>query len=238
MADTLFATLPDGRTIDSREYWNTPEWRAVCEARRRFDNGLCVICHAPAQQWHHIDNRAYGHERITDVISVCIPCHKRIHSLWDQKPFWKPADNDSHWEVYSLEHTARLCAMYYHEDKYLGGDCDVNMCSLDVCRDYIDRYHIETGNMGTVISQQDVQLLIRNKRYELWFNSGCNDILEFLDKQFGEKVRGGNKIRQDAEKFYYKKWIQKGQDPATGMKETYEENQNIKILMQEVKKYE
>ena len=152
--------------------------------------------------------------------------------------FWKSEDNDSHWTIRSLEHTARLCAMYWREDMYLGGSYANNLCSLDTIKYYIDRYFRETECNGAVIVEDDVQLFIRNKRYELWFNSGCDNIMDFLDRQFGEKVRGKNPLRRDAEQFYYRKWIARGQDPAEAMRETYEENQNITILMQEVKKYE
>lgn len=240
MAETRYAYLPDGRRMDSREYWNTPEWRSISLQRSYFDGGRCVICHRPKEQTHHLDPRTYGHETITDIISVCDSCHQKFHDLWKPADFWKSDDNESHWTVRSLADTAKLCAMYWREDMYLGGEYGNNMCSLDRIRAYIDQYFIDTECTGsrTVIAEDDVQLFIRNKRYELWLNSGCDDILTFLDRQYGEKVRGGNPIRRDAEDFFYKKWIRRGQDPAAGMKETYEENKNILILMEEEKKYE
>lgn len=238
MGETRYAYLPDGRRMDSREYWNTTEWRLISQARARFDGGRCVICHEMKEQTHHIDPRTYGHETIRDIISICDSCHQKFHELWKPADYWKSDDSETHWDVRSLTDTARLCAMYEREDMYLGGEYGNNLCNLSTIRAYIDRYFMETKRTGTIIAEDDVQQFIRNKRYELWFRSGCTDILEFLDRQFGPKVRGGNPIRRDAEDFYYRKWIRRGQDPVAGMKETYEENSNITILMMEVKKYE
>ena len=238
MGETRYAYLPDGRRMDSREYWETPEWRKICDQRSDFDGGKCVICHAPKEQTHHLDPRAYGHEKMKDIISVCDSCHRKFHDLWKEADFWKSDDNESHWDVRSLADTAKLCAKYWREDMYLGGEYGNNLCSHARIRDYIDQYFIDTERTGKIIAEDDVQLFIRNKRYELWFNSGCDDIKTFLDRQYGEKVRGGNPIRRDAEDFFYRKWIRRGQDPAAGMKETYEENKNILTLMEEAKKYE
>ena len=238
MGETRYAYLPDGRRMDSRDYWNTPEWKSISLKRASFDGGICVICHKPKERMHHLDPRTYGHEKITDIISVCDQCHQNFHNNWKPFDYWKSDDGGSHWDVRSLDDTAKLCAMYWHEDMYLGGEYGNNLCSFDRIKSYIDQYFIDTEYTGAVIAEDDVQLFIRNKRYELWFNSGCNDIMTFLDRQYGKKVRGGNPIRRDAEDFFYRKWLRKGQDPAAGMKETYEENQNIAILMKEVKKYE
>ena len=238
MGETRYAYLPDGRRMDSRDYWHTPEWKAISHERFSYDMGMCVVCHKPAQVEHHLDSRTYGHEGITDIISLCHPCHKRFHELWNPADYWKNNDMESHWDVYSLEDTAKLCAMYWREDMYLGGEYGNNMCSQSRIKDYIDLYMKETESTGTVIGEMDIQLFIRNKRYELWFKSGCSTIEEFLDKQFGQKVRGGNPIRRDAEDFYYRKWLRRGQDPKAAMKETYEENDTITTLMKEETKYE
>lgn len=238
MGKTRYSYLPDGERMDSRDYWDTKQWKEKEQLRAEYDGNRCVICHGQFEVTHHIDSRNYGHEKITDIISLCHSCHHKFHNLWKPVDYWKSDDKDSHWECASLIDTAKLCAMYWREDMFLGGEYGNNMCSTDRLRDYVDRYFEETECTGAVIVTTDVQLFIRNKRYELWFNSGCDDIETFLNRQYGQKVRGKNPIRKDAEDFFIKKWIRKNQNPQVAMKETYSENENINILMQEVKKYE
>ena len=102
MAETRYAYLPDGRRMDSREYWNTPEWKSISLQRSYYDGGRCVICHRQKERTHHLDPRTYGHEKITDIISICDACHQKFHELWKPADFWKSDDNGSHWMVRSL----------------------------------------------------------------------------------------------------------------------------------------
>lgn len=230
------AILPDGTVMHPHDYWNTRQWKKLCADRHAFDNWQCVICHEPAESCHHIDNRRYGHEELTDIVSVCVTCHQKFHSLWKQADYWKDNAEDT-WEIYSLEHTARMCAMYYKEDKFICRDVDApNLCDKYIQREYIDRYFADNNiTNGVPIWQMGFELFVRNKRYELFLNSGYTSADEdkFLDEYFGTK----GKLRSEAKQKFFSKWRKKGEDPLEALTETYKENNDVVLLIEEAKKY-
>lgn len=68
------------------EHMNSPEWLAIADARRKFDNWRCGVCGRPHMfckdglQVHHLTYKNLGHEDIEhDIISLCGKCHKKIH---------------------------------------------------------------------------------------------------------------------------------------------------------------
>lgn len=75
------------RAAEGRDWWAlyqayiiSPEWAAL---RRRVlyrDGGLCQGCLIdPATEVHHLSYRNFGNEFAFDLISLCKPCHDRIH---------------------------------------------------------------------------------------------------------------------------------------------------------------
>jgi hypothetical protein len=85
------------------------------------------------------------------------------------------------------------------------------------------------------IDPNDIQLFIRNKRYELFFDAELRGLTveEFLDEYYGEKLRGQNPLRQEAGR-------KKGPFDHTpeSFHRHYMENPNINILMEEVARIE
>ena len=68
------------------DYMNSPEWLALADQRRKFDNWRCGVCGRPHMfckeglQVHHLSYQNLGHEDIEhDIISLCGKCHKKIH---------------------------------------------------------------------------------------------------------------------------------------------------------------
>lgn len=69
--------LPDERHED---YYHTPEWAEKRQQRLQIDNYICQACFkAKATQVHHLHYRTFGDEPMFDLVSVCQPCHQRIH---------------------------------------------------------------------------------------------------------------------------------------------------------------
>lgn len=234
------ATLSDGTRMDYSEYIRThPYWQKVRHARYDFDDHRCAICHKPLQEGeyetHHMTYMRLGAEHLRDVVTLCKGCHAIFHSNWRKQDFWKGKEND-HWTAFSLDHTARLCAEYYAEDRLISRDpAAPNLCSQSAQRDLIDRYLREYEILESItIDPNDIGLYVRNKRYELFFDAEARGLTveEFLDEYYGPKVRGKNPIRQEAGKkngpFDHK--------PASFHRH-YSENRNINILMKEAKKY-
>lgn len=172
---------------------------------------------------------------MTDVITLCPTHHVIFHNNWKKQEFWKGREPD-HWYAFNIEHTARLCAAYYKLDKFISKDPEgINMCSKDTIRNVIDEY-VKNGSFESapVIDVNDIMLFVRNKRWERVLAAADKgmSIDQFLDKEFGKKVRGKNKLRAEAgSNSSYKHDIK-------SIRRHYGENKNIYLLMQEVKKYE
>ena len=63
-----------------RQYLRSPKWQILRGKVFRRDGYICQECHENlARQVHHLTYTRWGNERMEDLISVCDPCHKRIH---------------------------------------------------------------------------------------------------------------------------------------------------------------
>lgn len=235
------AYLPDGSNMDYDEYIRThPHWQKVREARFRFDNGCCAVCHQDLKnaRWetHHLSYMHLGNERIRDVLTLCPACHTMFHNNWRKQEFWKGREK-GHWEVFDLERTAHLCAKYYRLDRFICKDpAAANLCNKDVQRQIIDQYLADAHlSQPVMIDPNDIGLFVRNKRYEMFFDAEARGLTveQFLDEAYGPKVRGKNPLRQEAGK-------KNGTFDHTpkAFHRHYNENKNITILMTEVTKYE
>lgn len=239
------AVLNDGTRIPYREYVGLdghrphPYWERVRSARYRVDDGCCVFCRAKLEynnfQTHHLTYENLGHERLRDVVTVCPGCHEGFHKTWKHGEYYKEQDDD-HWVTYSLPETARICANHIHDDYWFGGDLDC--CDIDVCRSLVDEI-----TAPAAVNPEDIQLCIRNKRYEVLINAEKNGLITlnktvdaageaFLDDRFGKKGgKGGNKYRSKARAFMIR-------HESESFNRNYWCLWHINKLMQEVKKYE
>ena len=233
-----YAYLRDGTRLPYDKYLEHPYWQKVRAARFKFDENRCVVCHRDLSngqfQTHHLDYRNLGNEHLRDVITMCPGCHTLFHRNWAKQVYWQGKES-GHWEVFDLENTARLCAMYYREDKFISKDINSpNLCNADTGRQYIDEYcKAQQFETAPIIDPHDIELFVRNKRYELMFDAESRGLTieQFLDEYYGPKVRGKNPIRVQAGQFYSKHTIE-------SYHKHYGENKNINTLMEEVKNYE
>lgn len=233
------AYLPDGTAIDYKEYIQShPHWQEVRAARFRFDEGRCVVCHSDVSagfETHHLNYMHLGNEHMRDVITLCSSCHTKFHNNWRRQDFWKGRE-PGHWEVFSLEHTARLCARSWKEDRLINKNIDApNVCNKDTARQYVDAY-VKTLGQGApvLIDPNDLSLFVRNKRYELYFEAEVRGLTveQFLDEYYGPKERGKNPLRQEAGR----KGGPFDHEPKSFHRH-YKENKNLNILMKEAQKY-
>lgn len=231
------AYLPNGELIDYNEYIRShPYWQKVRKTRFDFDGGQCVICHKDLHnevyQTHHLHYQRCGHERLRDVITLCPGCHSDFHRSWTKSQFWQGKES-GHWEVFDLPHTARLCHHYWRNDRFISrNEDDPNLCARDVCRQLLDDYFRDFQlTAHPIIDPNDIQLFVRNKRYELFFEAEERGLTveQFLDEYYGQKIRGKNPLRREAGK--------KGgtfDHTPESFHRHYSENPNIIILMEEV----
>ena len=188
--------------------------------------------HGEAYQTHHLNYQRLGRERIRDVVTLCDACHKEFHQNWSKVEFWKGKE-EGHWEVYSLKHTAKLCAKYWKTDRLISKNPDdPNLCSNDADIQLIDDY-FQSENLSEhpVIDPHDISLFVRNKRYELFFDAEKKglSVEQFLDEYYGKKVRGKNPVRTEAGR----KGGPFDHEPKAFHRH-YIENRNLNILMEEV----
>lgn len=235
-----YAYLKNGERIDYKEYIEKhPHWQAVRVARFSFDGGRCVICHQDLTnaryETHHMSYMHLGNEHLTDVVTLCPKHHSLFHRNWQKQKFWVGKES-GHWDVFDIEHTAKMCLKYYKEDKFICCNPDApNLCNQDTDREYVDRY-IKEGQfeVAPIMDPHDLGLFVRNKRYEMVFEAESRglSIEDFLDEKYGPKVRGKNPLRVEAGK-------KNGTYDHTfeSFHKHYAENNNINLLMQEVKKY-
>lgn len=232
------AYLKDGTKMDYKDYIAThPYWQKVRTSRLKFDNYKCCFCHKDVRmkfETHHLNYDRLGNEHLRDVVTLCPSCHVKFHNCWTRQSFWKGREN-GHWDVFDIKHTARMCLMYYQDDYLINKDITAsNLCNRDVGRQYVDQYYRDNNLIEPVpIDPHDLQMFVRNKRYELWFNAQDRGLSmeEFLNECYGKKVRGKNPIRRDAGVFFSKHKPQR-------YRGLYRESKNINLLMEEVKKME
>lgn len=235
-----YAYLPDGSRIDYKEYLKHPRWKKVREARLEFDGFKCVVCHRDMRgepyETHHLSYQLLGRERLRDVVTMCPSCHKAFHQNWQRLEFWRGKEG-GHWQVYDLNHTARICSRYWREDRLIARDPNgINLCSADVAAQVIDNYcRAEELTTCPIIDPHDITLFARNKRYELFFEAESRGLTveQFLDEYYGPKIRGKNPLRQEAGR---------KDGPFDHTPESfhrhYKENKNIIQLMEEVMRIE
>lgn len=66
-----------------RAYISSPEWETVRQQRLEIDGRRCTGCgddgtHSPLEV-HHLTYERFGHERLTDLLTLCRLCHAREH---------------------------------------------------------------------------------------------------------------------------------------------------------------
>lgn len=235
-----YAYLRDGTRIDYDQYIDShPHWQLVRERRFEFDGGRCVVCHADLRNkeyhTHHLTYLHLGDEHLTDVITLCPKHHTFFHRNWQKQKFWVGKES-GHWEVFDLEHTAKMSVRYYKEDKFICKNAEApNLCNQDTAREYVDKYiKEESFENPPILDPHDLSLFVRNKRYEMVFEAEARGLTveEFLDECYGPKIRGKNPLRVEAGK-------KNGTFDHTleSFHKHYAENKNLNLLMQEVKNY-
>lgn len=73
-----------------KNYIKSELWEQKKEERMQIDDYKCVMCGRPRDrcrvfQVHHITYRNLGHENaLTDLVTLCGSCHKKIHNYYDR----------------------------------------------------------------------------------------------------------------------------------------------------------
>ena len=64
-------------------YLKSSEWRKKADSRLAFDGGKCQVCGKKATEVHHLTYDRLGHEELSDIVSLCKPCHKKAEELYE-----------------------------------------------------------------------------------------------------------------------------------------------------------
>lgn len=86
----------------SKEYDNymkSDAWAAKREERLQLDDNKCVMCgrpnglqkdgKTPILQVHHICYSHLGNEPMSEIVSLCAGCHKKIHRYYRRFRSWE-----------------------------------------------------------------------------------------------------------------------------------------------------
>lgn len=62
------------------QYINGPDWQTKRLERLQHDNHRCSRCQSTETlQVHHVTYERLGRERLTDLLTLCDPCHRSEH---------------------------------------------------------------------------------------------------------------------------------------------------------------
>lgn len=67
------------RTIEYNEYMKSINWSIKRGERLAIDNWICQDCGLKAEQVHHITYKRFKREKMEDLVSLCVECHKKRH---------------------------------------------------------------------------------------------------------------------------------------------------------------
>lgn len=77
------------RREDYDTYINSPEWKRKREKVLARDKYLCQACLSrAASDVHHLTYKHFKNEPLFELISVCRPCHEKIHNLERKDGVW------------------------------------------------------------------------------------------------------------------------------------------------------
>ena len=63
-----------------KEYLKSKKWKILRSKRLRKDKYKCKKCGKKATQVHHLTYCRIYNEYLSDLISLCTKCHKRLHN--------------------------------------------------------------------------------------------------------------------------------------------------------------
>lgn len=81
--DRGVSNLPQKRDAwfkDHDLYLRSDAWKALREATLKRDGFRCVRCNRPAEQVHHLTYDRWQEEELSDLVSLCRPCHEKEHA--------------------------------------------------------------------------------------------------------------------------------------------------------------
>lgn len=74
-----------------RDYLDSPQWEYKRQQRFGIDGYRCVMCgrhehEVGSLDVHHVTYRNFTHENVlTDLCTLCRPCHDKIHNYWNRR---------------------------------------------------------------------------------------------------------------------------------------------------------
>lgn len=82
-----FAKVPRSSSAQRARYAayrRSPEWRAIRMEALGRDGFACAVCGATTDrariEVHHRTYERFGHEDVDDLLTLCQPCHAKVHN--------------------------------------------------------------------------------------------------------------------------------------------------------------
>lgn len=67
------------------KYIHSAAWREKADQRLNADGHICCVCGKEATDVHHLTYDRFGHEDMSDLVSLCRRCHHKAEELYDPK---------------------------------------------------------------------------------------------------------------------------------------------------------
>lgn len=64
-------------------YIHSSAWRDKADERLNLDKHTCQVCGGEASDVHHLTYDRFGHEDMSDLVSLCRACHKKAEEIYD-----------------------------------------------------------------------------------------------------------------------------------------------------------
>lgn len=76
-------TVANLRRMPYRQYLKTNHWKKTRARRVKLSKYKCDLCGHKAKRLevHHKTYERRGCERMGDLLTLCVPCHRKIHNV-------------------------------------------------------------------------------------------------------------------------------------------------------------
>ncbi len=97
---------------DYERYIHSTAWRSKKGKRLEMDGNVCQVCGKEAKEVHHLTYDRFGHEEMSDLVSLCTECHHKAEEIYSSIP-WAMNVKDSNFMAAMRVDAAMIAQVVY-----------------------------------------------------------------------------------------------------------------------------